>query len=409
MRTSYQYRIKPNKEQRKIIDNTLDMLRYQYNYQLSQRFDWYKKNRCPIDRCPLVCHLPELKDKPNRFSQQASLKQLKKERPWYKAIHSQVLQEVPKKVEIAFDRWLKGDCNGKKSGRPRFKGAGQYKTFTYPQFKQHPKVNNPLEKFAIGGNPQAATFRKIMLSKIGDVKVIIHRPIPDGFVIKTVSVTKKADGYYVTLSLEDETVPTVKPDFDANNIVGIDVGLIDFYVDSDNNRVAAPKYLRKAERKLKSAQRKVSRRKKGSLRRKKAIQKLGKQHKKVADTRKDFHFKTANGLLSQFDVVVVEKLNIKGLARTRLSKSINDAGWGKFISILKNKAENAGLSVIEVNPKGTSQICSNCNHVVKKPLSQRMHNCPNCGISICRDWNAAIVIRNRGAHDLYNQAKSMSS
>ena len=96
-------------------------MRYQYNYQLAQRFDWYEQNRCFIDRCSLVvCHLPELKDKPSRFSQQASLKQLKIDRPWYKDIHSQVLQEVPKKVEIAFDRWLKGDGNGKKSGRPRF-------------------------------------------------------------------------------------------------------------------------------------------------------------------------------------------------------------------------------------------------------------------------------------------------
>lgn len=291
MRTSYQYRLKPNKEQALKIDATLEMLRYQYNYQLAQRFDWYEINRCSIDRCLLVCHLPELKEKPNRFSQQASLKLLKKERPWYKNIHSQVLQEVPKKVEIAFDRWLKGDCNGKKSGRPRFKGAGRYRTFTYPQFKQHHFIGN-----------------KITLSKIGDVKVIVHRPIPDGFVIKTVSVTKKNKGYYVTLSLDNKVCPIIKPDFNADNIVGIDVGLIDFYVASDNTRIAAPKYLRKAERKLKSAQRKVSRRKKGSKRRKKAIKKLGIKHKKVADTRKDFHFKTAKTLLSKYDVIAVEKL-----------------------------------------------------------------------------------------------------
>ncbi len=392
MRTSYQYRLKPNKEQRDIIDGTLEKLRYQYNYQLTQRFDWDEQNRCSIDRCPLICHLPELKEKPNRFSQQASLKQLKLDRFWYKVIHSQVLQEVPKKVEIAFDRWLKGDSNGKKSGRPRFKGAGQYKTFTYPQFKQHHFANN-----------------KITLSKIGDVKVIVHRPIPNGFVIKTVSVTKKANGYYVTLSLDNKEVPTIKPDFNANNIVGIDVGLIDFYVASDNTRIAAPKYLRKAERKLKSAQRKVSRRKKGSIRRKKAIKRLGIRHKKVADTRKNFQFKTAKQLLSKYDVIAVEKLNVKGLARTRLAKSIHDAGWSQFINILTFKAENAGLKVITVNPNGTSQECSCCGHKVKKPLSQRMHNCPVCHISLCRDLNAAINIADRGTHDLSKKAQSMSS
>ena len=391
MRTSYQYRLKLNKKQREIIDSTLEKLRYQYNYKLAQRFDWYEANRCSIDRCSLVvCHLPELSDKPSRFSQQASLKQLKIERPWYKDIHSQVLQEVPKKVEIAFDRYLKGDSNGKKSGRPRFKGAGQYKTFTYPQFKQHHFVGD-----------------KITLSKIGDVKVIVHRPIPNRFVIKTVSVTKKANGYYVTLSLDNKEVPIIKPDFNADNIVGIDVGLIDFYVASDNTRIAAPKYLRKAERKLKSAQRKVSRRKKGSKRRKKAIQKLSIKHKKVADTRKDFHFKTAKKLLSKYDVIAVEKLNTKGLARTRLAKSIHDAGWSQFINILEFKAENAGLRVIAINPNGTSQECSSCGHKVKKPLSQRMHNCPVCHISLCRDFNAAINIKARGTHAL--KAQKMSS
>ncbi len=390
MRISYQYKIKPSKKQSEKIDKTLEMLRYQYNYLLGQRFDWYERNRCPIDRCPLICHLPELRDKPNYYNQKASLTQLKIDRPWYKDIHSQVLQEVPKKVEITFERWLKGDSNGKKSGRPRFKGVGQYKTFTFPQFKRH----------HFSGD-------RITLSKIGDVKVIVHRQIPAGFDIKTVSVTKKADGYYVTLSLDDKTVPTIKPDFDADNIVGIDVGLIDFFVTSDNERISAPKFLRKAERKLKSAQRKVSRRKKGSNRRKKAIKKLGKQHKKVADTRKDFHFKTAKSLLDKYDVITVEKLNIKGLAKSRLAKSVNDAGWGQFITILSNKAENAGLKVIAVNPNGTSQECSSCGHKVKKPLSQRIHNCPVCHVSLCRDLNAAINIKNRGAHGL--KAWSMSS
>ncbi|QMS90612.1 IS200/IS605 family element transposase accessory protein TnpB [Nostoc edaphicum CCNP1411] len=390
MKTSYQYKVKPTALQAEKIDKTLEMLCFQYNYLLAQRFDWYEMNRCPVDRCSLICHLPELKEQPNYYNQKATLVQLKVDRPWYKEIHSQVLQEVPKKVELAFDRWIKGDVNGKKSGRPRFKGKGQYKTFTYTQFKRHHFVNN-----------------KITLSKIGDIKVIVHRSIPKGFDIKTVSVTKKADGYYVTLSLNDKTVPTIKPDFNPDKIVGIDVGLIDFYVASDDSRIAAPKHLRKAERKLKSAQRKVSRRNKSSNRRKKAIQKLGKQHKKVADTRKDFHFKIAKALLDKYDVIAVEKLNIKRLAKTRLAKSVNDAGWGQFVTILSNKAENAGLRLIAINPNGTSQECSSCGQKVKKLLSQRKHNCPNCKVSLCRDLNAAINIKNRGAHGL--KAQSMSS
>ncbi len=331
MRISYQYRIKPSKQQRDIIDNTLDMLRCQYNYQLAQRFNWYEQNRCSIDRCPLICHLPKLKDKPNKSIQEKSLVQLKKDRPWYNKIHSQVLQSISDQVDKAMNRWLKGDCNGKKSGKPRFKGINQYKTFTYKQFKKHHFVGN-----------------KITLSKIGDVKVIVHRPIPDSFVIKAVSVTKKANGYYLTLSLDDKTVPKVKPDFNPENIVGIDVGLIYFYVDSDNNRIVTPRYLRKAERKLKSVQRKVSRRKKDSNRRKKAIKKLGIRHKKVADTRKDFHFKTAKQLLSKYDVITVEKLNVKGLAKSRLAKSIHDAGWSQFMNILSFKAAKCATGSIPV-------------------------------------------------------------
>ncbi|MFK0733215.1 MAG: RNA-guided endonuclease InsQ/TnpB family protein [Gloeotrichia echinulata GP01] len=392
MKTSYQYKIKPTKEQSAKIDKTLEMLRCQYNYLLAQRFDWYEMNRCPIDRCPLICHLPELKEQPLYYNQKASLVQLKVDRPWYKEIHSQVLQEVPKRVELAFDRWLKGDVNGKKSGRPRFKGKGQYKTFTYAQFKQRNFVNN-----------------KITLSKIGDVKVIVHRPIPDGLKIKTASVTKKADGYYVSLSLEDSTVPTIKPDFNPESITGIDMGLKEFLTTADGETVAIPQHYRKAQKRLRVIQKRVSRRKKGSNRRQKAVKKLGRQHKKVADKRKDFHFKTANNLLKKYDVIAHEDLNIKGISKSRLSKSVHDAGWGNFLSILTNKAGNAGLLVIPVNPKNTSQDCSNCGAKVPKKLHERWHNCPHCGCSLDRDHNAAINIKNRAVGHSVLKAKSLLS
>ncbi|MCM0593280.1 MAG: RNA-guided endonuclease InsQ/TnpB family protein [Gloeotrichia echinulata DVL01] len=392
MKISYQYKIKPNREQAEKIDKTLEMLRCQYNYLLAQRFDWYEMNRCPIDGCPLICHLPELKEQPLYYNQKASLVQLKVDRPWYKEIHSQVLQEVPKRVELAFDRWLKGDVNGKKSGRPRFKGKGQYKTFTYAQFKQCNFVNN-----------------KITLSKIGDVKVIVHRPIPDGLKIKTASVTKKADGYYVSLSLEDSTVPTIKPDFNPESITGIDMGLKEFLTTADGETVAIPQHYRKAQKRLRVIQKRVSRRKKGSNRRQKAVKKLGRQHKKVADKRKDFHFKTANNLLKKYDVIAHEDLNIKGISKSRISKSVHDAGWGNFLSILTNKAENAGLLVIPVNPKNTSQDCSNCGAKVPKKLHERWHNCPHCGCSLDRDHNAAINIKNRAVGHSVLKAKSLLS
>lgn len=235
----------------------------------------------------------------------------------------------------------------------------------------------------------------INLPMLGKVKVVLHRPIPDGFKIKTASVTKKADGYYLTLSLEDKTVPEIKPDFNPDRITGIDVGLKEFLTTSLGETVSIPQQYRKAQKRLRVIQKRVSRRRKGSNRRQKAVKQLGRQHKKVADKRKDFHFKTANWLLSKYDVVAHEELNVKGLARTPLAKSVLDAGWSSFLSILTSKAENAGLLVIPVSAHNTSQDCSNCGDKVPKKLQIRVHACPHCGLCLDRDWNAAINIKNR--------------
>jgi putative transposase len=378
MRTAYQYRLNPTKQQAKEIDRWLSMLCSQYNYLLADRFDWYERNRCSVNACSLICHLPELRDNPDYYSQKKTLPQLKKTHPWYGEIYSQVLQDVVKRVKGTFDRFLKGDSNGKRSGKPRFKARNRYRTFTYPQMKD--------------GCLQG---KLINLPMLGKVKVILHRPLPDGFKIKTASVTKKADGFYLTLSVEDQTVPEIKPDFNPDKITGIDVGLKEFFTTSEGETVAIPQHYRKAQKRLRVIQKRVSRSKKGSNRRQKSVKQLGKQHKKVADKRKDFHFKTANYLLSKYDVVAHEELNVKGLARTKLAKSVLDAGWSSFLSILTNKAENAGLLVVPVSAHNTSQDCSNCGEKVLKKLHERLHDCPYCGCSLDRDHNAAINIKNR--------------
>ncbi|WP_414549593.1 RNA-guided endonuclease InsQ/TnpB family protein [Anabaena sp. CCY 0017] len=380
MRTAYQYKLRPSKQQEIEIDRWLSMLCAQYNYLLADRFNWYEQNRCLINACPLVFHLPELRDNPDYYSQKKKLPNLKKTHPWYGEIYSQVLQDIVKRVKVTFDRFSKGDSNGKRSGKPRFKSRSRYKTFTYPQMKDG----------CLQGN-------LINLPMFGKVKVILHRPIPDGFKIKTTSVTKKADGYYLTLSLEDATVPAIKPDFNPDSITGIDVGLKEFLTTSERETVAIPQHYRKSQKRLRVIQKRVSRRKKGSNRRLKSVKQLGRQHKKVADKRKDFHFKTANDLLKKYDVVAVEDLNVKGLARTRLAKSVLDAGWSSFLSILTNKAENAGLLVIPVKASGTSQDCSNCGVKVPKKLHERWHDCPHCRCSLDRDHNAARNIKNRAA------------
>ena len=380
MRTAYQYKLRPNKEQLATIEMWLELLRRQYNYRLSERFSWWSENLCPVNACPLVTPIPQLRDNPDYYSQKKDLVNTKDKFPEYKLIHSQVLQDCIKRVKLAFDRWLKADKNGKKLGKPRFKGIGRYRSFTYPQIKQYCIQEN-----------------KIDLPKIGNIKLIQHRPLPDGFQIKTVTISRKADGYYLTLSLEDKSVPTLTNQVEptSKNTLGIDMGLKEFLVTSEGESVPIPQYYRSSQQRLKTLQKRLSRKKKGSKRWLKAVKAVAKQHKKVADKRKDFHFKTANELLSKADVIAHENLNIKGLAKTRLSKSINDAGWGKFLSILTVKAGNAGQKTIRVNPKNTSQDCSNCGKKVPKELNTRTHSCPHCGIVIDRDVNAAINIKNR--------------
>ncbi|MFS8834723.1 transposase [Synechococcus sp. WC101] len=152
---------------------------------------------------------------------------------------------------------------------------------------------------------------------------------------------------------------------------------------------------RRTEKKLRRLQRAVSRKKKGSNRYKKAVKRLSKVHQKVANQRKDFHYKTAKELLSRGKHIAHEALTIGGLARTRLAKSIYDAGWGQFLQILKVKAERAGLLTIAVNPNGTSQECSGCGQVVPKKLHERWHDCPYCGLRLSRDHNSARVIKSR--------------
>jgi putative transposase len=380
MRTAYQYRLRLTQDQQATIDQWLELSRRQYNYRLAERFWWWEQNRCDINACPLICHLPELKDRPDFYSQKRDLVNSKVLFPEYKAIPSHTLQDVIGRVEKTFDRWLKGDANGKRSGKPRFKGQGRYRSISFP---------DPVKPEHIDG-------RFIQLPKIGKLKMILHRPLPAGFSVKTAMITRKVDGYYITLSLQDSTVPELSPELPTmDNTIGIDLGLKSFLVTDAGQAVEIPQHYRKAEKRLERMQRSLSRKKKGSKRRQKAIKRVAKAYLKVANQRKDFHYKTAKKLLDKGKHIGHEALNIKGIARTRMAKSTHDAGWGTFLQILSIKAERAGLMTIAVNPNGTTQDCSNCGQKVPKTIRDRWHSCPHCGLELDRDHNAAVRIRNR--------------
>ena len=404
MKQAFQYKLLPNTNQRQEIERWLSMLRYQYNYLLGDRYNWWQYNRsnCVIrggECCQISCAVgsPILRDNPDWHSQSASLPKLKQERPWYKDIYSQVLQDCVKRVKLAFDRYIKKDSKGKRSGKPRFKGRNRYRTFTFPQAK-----NDWLE-----GN-------KIKLPKLGLIKYICHRSIPEGFKIKTASVTRKTDGYYLTLIVEDKSVPEFESDVlpTENNSIAIDLGLEKLYVDSLGNQVLPQKYLRKSEGKLAKLQRKLAddhRSKKAKKLIRRAIARL---HLKIARARKQWHFEEAKKLCQKADVICIENLKIANLRRKNkvkkvdgryiengqcrksgLNKSFSDCAIAQFVDILHHQSKKLGIKMIKTNPRNTSQTCPVCLNKVSKTLSDRWHECPICKASMDRDYASALLIK----------------
>ncbi|MFQ5794044.1 MAG: RNA-guided endonuclease InsQ/TnpB family protein [Candidatus Bipolaricaulia bacterium] len=233
---------------------------------------------------------------------------------------------------------------------------------------------------------------KLWLSKIGAVKIKLHRPLQGR--IKTATIIRKAGRWYACFSVEmDQPEPLPKMGKD----VGIDVGVESLATLSDGTQIENPRWYRKAERRLTKAQRRVSRRKRGSNRHHKAVRLLQRAHEKVQNQRKDFHHKLSRKLVNQYDRIYYEDLNIQNMVKNcHLAKSISDAGWGQFLRYVCYKAEEAGRDVVAVTPQWTNQKCSGCEEIVIKSLSQRWHRCPHCGLELHRDHNAAVNIQRLG-------------
>jgi putative transposase len=230
--------------------------------------------------------------------------------------------------------------------------------------------------------------------------VIMHRPIPDSFILKTCTIVHKADGWYCSISIQDETVPEPIPLDEVKTAIGIDVGLKDFLTTSEGETVPIQQTYRKTQSHLARQQRKLARKQKGSKRAEKQKNLIARIHQRVGRIRENFHYNTAHQLVRLHDLIAVEDLNIKGLARTRLSKSIWDAAWGRFISILEAVAVKRGVRVVKVSPYGTSQECSGCGARVSKTLSIRLHECHKCGLQMDRDLNAALNILDRALNEV---------
>jgi putative transposase len=380
---TYQYRLQPNLEQVATLSHWGELLRRHWNYSLGKRLDWLHRTRCSIDRCSLISEpIGDISHKIDYHSQSADLKETKLLFPEYKDIYSDCQQQNLMRLDKAWKRWSFPDKNGKRSGKPRFKKQGNICSFTFP------RVNSAKAGAHLIGNT-------LKLSKIGEIPVILHRPIPGGSELKQVTIVSKADGWYVSLTLEDNTVPVSLPVREIKSAVGIDVGLEKFLTTSDAEAIAVPQLYRKAQAVLARKQRKLARQQKGSNNYHKQANKVARLHLHIARQRKDFHYSVAHYLCANYDLIGFEKLNIKGLARTRLAKSILDVAWRTFLNILQAVAVKRGKHTQEVDARGTSIECYNCEERVVKDLSVRIHNCPNCKINLDRDLNAAINILKR--------------
>ena len=376
VRKTYQEKLKPTPHQERELEAVLWRCRTLYHTALEQRITLWKQRGVSL----------------TRYQQEAELKALRANTPEYAAIHSHVLQDVLARLDKTYQAFFRRVANGERPGFPRFQGKDRYHSFTYKEYGNGARLDNGY----------------LVLSKIGRIAVRWSRPVEG--TIKTVTVSKEADGWYVSFSCAE--VPT-QPLPLTGQETGIDVGLKVFLVTAEGKQVENPRYYRKAERELKKAQKCVSRRQEGSSRRKKAVKLCAKKHQHVRRQRSDFHHKKALKLVRQYDTIYYEAIQPANLSRrpapkpdgnggyehngaahkAGLNKSIQDAGWSAFLNILAYKAACAGKRAEAVPPAYTTQDCSGCGEWVQKSLSVRTHVCPSCGLILDRDENAARNIQ----------------
>jgi len=363
LKKTYKYRLYPTNAQQEILEEQLSLCRWLYNHFLEERRVLYEKNETKTTGYDQIKKIPELK----------------KVKPELKKVYSQTLQDAVRRLDKAFQnffRRVKENKNGKKQkpGYPRFKGYWRYDSFVYPQ-----------SGFQLKNN-------KLNLSKIGSIKIKLHREIEGDIQTLTIRRTK-TNKWYACFSVEILKESPKKKE--VQNIVSIDVGLDNFLTTNQGEKINNPRYLIQSEEKLSQIQRWHSRKKLKSSNRSKSRLGIAKLHEKITNQRQDFLHKLSNKLIKSFQLIAFEKLDINGMLKNRyLARSISDASWNKFLQMLTYKAAEAGVWAVEVNSKKTSQLCSGCGNIVPKSLAVRKHKCPQCGLVIDRDINAARNILN---------------
>ena len=374
---NYTYRLYPDAEQEAKLLDWLEICRGSYNYALGEIKDWSNSRKCAVDRCSVSSEYIIAADAPfpGYYRQQNALPQAKKEYPRLGEVPSQVLQTTIRRLHDAWEFFQKRGF-----GFPRFKKYGQLKSILFPQIA-----------------PDAITGWQVKIPKLGLVRINLHRPIPEGFVVKQLRIIRKAVRWEAVITIEsDVKIPTVQP---HGRAVGIDLGLNKFLTTSEREFIGRPRFFVDKQRKLKLLQRRLSRKTKRSANYEKARSKVAKHHNNIAFSRKNYHYKTAHHLCSdkQVGMIFAEDLNLKAMSRGMLCKHTLDAGFGQFLNILEFVCWKKGVFFAKVNPNGTSETCPMClEETGKKDLSQRIHECYFCGYKTDRDHAAAEVVRQRG-------------
>ena len=368
---SNKFRLYPNREEERKLLRAKNLCRLAYNRLLEEH------NAGTIDHNEL-----------SKF-----LTQLKKGWPELNEVYSKCLQPEVDRLFSNIASLEERRKSDRDVGKLRYKGERWFKTFTYNQsgFKILPKN----DKFGI-----------LHLSKIGDIPIRIHRPIEGE--IKQVTIKHMPSGKWYAYVIVDKGKGV--PELSAiDKAVGLDVGLRSYIVDSDGNEVENPRHLKQALKKLRREQRRLGRKQKGSNNREKQIIVVARTHERVQNQRNDFQHKVSREYVNNYDLIVTEKLQPSNMVKDRrLARSISDASWSSLNDKLAYKAENAGNLFVQVDPRNTSQLCSSCNTLVPKSLSQRVHDCPTCGFHDTRDHNSSLVILDRGLQKVRSERPELT-
>jgi putative transposase len=359
---TYRYRLLPLKSQHRALEQLLQAQRGLYNAALEERIDCYRKTgkACTyIDQCK-------------------ALTECRRELPDMGELPANLQRWTLKRLDNAFQGFFRRlKARNGKAGFPRFRGNGRWQAFGFAEFSG---IRFDGKRLRFAGMP-------------GGLKVHLHRELPEKADIRSCVFRQDGSGWFVCLQI---AVPT--PEKRAiESVIGVDLGLTVFAYCSDTGEVPNPRIARRAEKELRRRQRALSRCKRGSHRRHNVRAQVARLHRKIANTRNSWLHKESAGLVKRADLIIVEDLNVANMIRhPTLARSIADASWSRFVSMLDYKVEKTGGHLIRVNPRNTRQECSRCHKLVSKSLAVRTHQCPSCGLVIHRDYNGSLNIRRAG-------------